>query len=127
MRALLLCSSLLFLFALSTPTLAQSTPRPESSAGQAAQTYRLYNPLGDVVNPYVLVGRIIRIILGASGVLALALFVYGGMLMIISNGDPKKTAAGKNTLIWVSLGFVFIFASYAIITAILAAVGSATS
>ena len=68
-----------------------------------------------------LVNDIVTVILGSVGALALAMFVYGGMLWMTSAGNQQRVQKGKETLIWAVLGLAIIFASYAILNAVLSA------
>ncbi len=79
---------------------------------------KLLNPLG-TAEPEVLIGTIIKAILGLSGSVALLVFVYGGFMYLISAGDTKRVEKGKETLKNAALGLVIIFASYLIVTAII--------
>lgn len=58
----------------------------------------------------------IRILLGAIGVFALFMFMWGGFLMLTSAGSPETVKKAKDTLIWASLGMVVIIASWAFIS-----------
>lgn len=68
-----------------------------------------------------LVGGIIQTILGMVGVLALVMFIYGGILWMTSGGSSEKIKKGKDTIVWAVLGLAFIFFSYAILEFILGA------
>jgi hypothetical protein len=59
-----------------------------------------------------LIGLIIKGVLGIVGSIALLMFIYGGFLMLTSQGDPGKIKKGKDALIWASAGLVVIFGSY---------------
>lgn len=65
--------------------------------------------------------RVITTILGLSGVLALIAFIYGGIIWMISGGDPGKITKGKNMIVWAIIGLVVIFISYAALTFIFGA------
>ena len=45
--------------------------------------------------------------------------VYGGILWMTSRGDAKMIQKGKDTLTWAVLGLAVIFASYAIVNALI--------
>ena len=86
-------------------TLAQSTPATHS-----------LNPLGDTSGGAPeLYGRILRLLLGFSGVGALMFFVWGGITLLMSRGNPDKVKAGKDTLMWAIIGLVVAFSSYIIL------------
>lgn len=69
----------------------------------------------------VLAGRIIKTILGIVGVLALLMFIYGGILWMTSGGSAEKIKKGKDTIVWAVIGLAFIFFSYTILEFILKA------
>jgi len=81
---------------------------------------QLTDPLGNRDVP-VLVGDIISYILGFVGVLALVMFIYGGITWMTSAGAAEKIKKGKDTLVWAVFGLAFIFLSYAILDFILKA------
>jgi len=87
----------------------------------AAAHAQLQNPLG-VTDIRVLIGRVIRALLGISGAVALLMFVYGGMLWLTSGGNADQIKKGKNTLIWAVIGLVVIFTSYTLVSALISAI-----
>lgn len=86
----------------------------------------LDNPLG-TTNPHVIIGRLIRAILGLSGTAALVVFVYGGFLWLTSAGDPKKVEKGKEAIKWAVLGIAFIFISYTLVNALIGVIATGTA
>lgn len=79
----------------------------------------LDNPLGGGVDNIAdLIGRTIKSVLGLSGVVALLMFVWGGMQWVLSAGDEKDVIKGKNTIKWASFGLAIIFFSYTIVSAL---------
>lgn len=80
-----------------------------------ANALSLYNPLGGDVDVPTLIGRIINIVVGLVGAIALLMFIYGGFLWLTSAGDSKKIENGKATLTWAALGLVIIFLARAIL------------
>jgi hypothetical protein len=98
-----------------------STNPATDSGSQELASYQ--NPLG-TNNPNVLIGRIIKAIVGLSGSFALIIFIYGGFMWLISHGNPDYIKKGHKAMILSGVGLVFIFASYFIITVILRALGS---
>jgi len=89
------------------------------------QAKGLEDPLGERDIP-TLVGNIISYILSLVGVLALVMFIYGGITWMTSAGAPEKIKKGRDTLVWAVLGLAFIFLSYAILNFILKALTNTT-
>jgi fumarate reductase subunit D len=93
----------------------------------AAHAVALINPLGET-DVRVLFGRVISAALSVVGSFALLMVVYGGILWMTSRGDTKMIQKGKDTLTWAVLGLAVIFASYAIVNALITGIttGSVT-
>lgn len=86
---------------------------------------KLQNPLGSSEgseDPRVIIGNVIRALLGLVGSLALAVFIYGGFTWVISAGSEEKITKGKQMIIWATLGLAVIFASYALVNFVISAV-----
>ncbi len=73
-----------------------------------------------------ILGRVIKIILGISGSLALASIMYGGFLWLTSGGSVETITKARNIIVWAALGLVVIFASYAIVSTVFDIVSQAT-
>jgi len=54
-------------------------------------------------------------ILGIVGSLALLAFVAGGLMWMLSAGNPEWVTRGKQTIIGAVIGLVVVFTSYTII------------
>jgi hypothetical protein len=65
-----------------------------------------------------LLDRVLQITLPLAGLIALAFFVWGGYMWIISEGDPAKIKSAQGTLTWAILGLVFIALIRLILTAV---------
>ncbi|MBL7053809.1 hypothetical protein ISS06_01220 [Patescibacteria group bacterium] len=83
-----------------------------------AQTQELTDPLGGKEIPEI-VNNIIKSVMGIIGVLALVMFIYGGLLWMTSGGNPEKIKKGRGAIVWAVLGMAFIFFSYAALAFIL--------
>jgi hypothetical protein len=66
-----------------------------------------------------LIGRIASVLVGVSGSIALLIFVWAGITMIRANGDAKLIDQSKKMMVWTVVGLLVIFASEAIIRAVL--------
>lgn len=70
-----------------------------------------------------LVNFYIRGLLPFVGIWALIFFVFGGIIWLTSGGNPDKIKKAQQMMVWATIGIVFIFASYAIVSRIIPAVG----
>lgn len=92
------------------------TPATPLAPGTAGSPAELYNPLGQDVTLFTLIGRLIRAVIGIVGALALLMFVYGGILWITSSGSETRVKQAKGILINSTIGLLIIFFSYTIIS-----------
>lgn len=83
---------------------------------------KLDNPLGED-SIYVILGRIIKALLGIVGSISLLMFIYGGITLLTSAGASEKIKKGQQTLVWASLGILVVFASYAVLKFVFSAFG----
>jgi TRAP-type C4-dicarboxylate transport system permease small subunit len=83
------------------------------SAGQA-HAQKITNPLKANSIPE-LAGLIINVVLGLTGSVALIMFIYGGLLWMLSGGNADRVKQGRDTFIWSILGLVVIFSSYILV------------
>jgi hypothetical protein len=81
-----------------------------------------FKPLGDLTIPQI-IGKVISILLGLSGALALLMFVYGGVVWMTAQGNTEKVGQAQKILIWSILGLIIIFTSYAIVSQVLRLLG----
>lgn len=66
-------------------------------------------------DPRVILGNAIGGALSILGALALAVFIYGGFIWMLSWGNQDRITKGKNVLIWAFLGLLVIFSSYTVV------------
>jgi len=74
----------------------------------------LPNPIACDSIPCIFV-NVMRMFLGAVGVFALFVFMWGGFQMLTSAGNPETIKKAKDTLVWASLGILVVISSWAII------------
>lgn len=72
------------------------------------------NQLGTTSVP-LLIGRIIRALMGIVGSIALVVLIYGGFLWMTSVGNADRVNKAKDLLVWGALGVLVILSSYAIV------------
>jgi len=64
-----------------------------------------------------------RIVLGLIGSLALLMFIYGGVLFLISAGSSESVGKAKKVIVAAVIGLVIVFASFLIIKFVLGTMG----
>lgn len=74
----------------------------------------LNDPLGNVPITTI-IGRVIKALLGLSGAVALLVFVWSGILMILAGGNPERIKKAKDSLVWATIGLVVIFTAYTLV------------
>lgn len=115
-RRLLTSPLLTLVFLISLFLVWQLAP---TSLAQAASG--LQNPLG-TSDPRIIIGNVIKALLGVTGSLALAVFILGGFTWVTSAGSEEKIRKGKEMILWAALGLFIIFASYALVQFVIGAV-----
>jgi len=111
--------------AVTTPPPAGTPTNVSGATSAAAAEAVLPDPLG-VTDVRVLVGRVIKAILGVSGMLALLMFVWGGLLWMTSQGEKEKIAKGQKTLAWAVIGLAVLFTAYAGVNWVIGALAQST-
>jgi len=81
------------------------------------------NPLGNTAGGGPeLYGRIIRLLLGFTGVASLLFFIWGGVQLLASRGNTDKIKAGRDTIVWAIIGMFVAFSSYIVLRYVIKAV-----
>lgn len=106
--------SLLIILTSAVSAATQTNPQPSATANSVPLTNPLTGNQTSIEIP-VLIGRIIKAVLGIVGSLALVMFIYGGFMWMTSAGNSEQVQKGKNILIWAALGLAVIFSSYALV------------
>ncbi|MFH1822570.1 MAG: pilin [Patescibacteria group bacterium] len=76
------------------------------------------------VNDFIVVAvRASEIILGIVGSLALLMFIYGGVMFLISAGNSEKVSQAKQIILGAIIGLVIVFTSWMIINFSMTALG----
>lgn len=105
------------LISLSLPLVVEAqgpTGATGDAGGGSGGVTKLSNPLG-VDDPRIIVGNIIKAILGIVGSLALAVFIFGGLNWVTSAGNEDKIKKGKDMILWATFGLAVIFSSYVLV------------
>jgi len=92
---------------------------PILPAGAVGPGEASLNPLGAIAGPQELYGRLLRFLLGFVGAGALTFFIIGGVILLMSQGNPEKVKMGKDTLVWAIIGMFVAFTSYIILRFVL--------
>lgn len=74
----------------------------------------------------ITIAKIIRVVLGFLGIIALVLMLYAGFIIMTSAGDAQKVDTGKRILLNATIGLAIILASFAITQFVLNKLGEAT-
>ncbi len=108
---LLLVFLISFLF---IPILTYATTTQSQNTQSSDNTVKLTNPLSSD-DPAIIIGNVIKGILGLTGVLALAAFVAGGVMWMTSGGNADRVKKGRDILVWAVIGLFIVFSSYSIL------------
>ncbi len=86
----------------------------------------LTNPLGSN-DLRVVIGYLVRAMLGLSGAIALFVFVWAGLQMMLAAGEAKKITKAKESLTWATIGLVVIFTAYTLVYTLVTALSTGTA
>jgi hypothetical protein len=76
------------------------------------------------VNDFVLlIAQYVQIVFSIIGSIALLVFIYGGVVLLMSGGNSDRVSKGKQILIAAVIGIVLVFSSYMIIQFALESLG----
>ena len=67
--------------------------------------------------------NVFTIIFSVMGIVAVIVIILGGFYFLTSTGDPAKIKKGKDTILWVIVGFVVVLFSFAVVNFILNSIG----
>lgn len=74
----------------------------------------------------VIIGNIVRIVLGFLGIVAVVLIIYAGAIWMTAAGDPAKVSKAKQIMINAGIGLVIVLSALAITQFILNTLADAT-
>ncbi|MFA6254990.1 MAG: TrbC/VirB2 family protein [Patescibacteria group bacterium] len=97
---------------------------PVVLALETGLNYGTYSGLG-TQDIRVTIMKIIRVILGFVGVIAIVIVIYGGYTWMTSGGNAEKIEKAKKILINAVIGLVIIFSAFAIVSFIIRALEGA--
>lgn len=94
-----------------------------ATAKPALAAAGLTNPLGSAdIN--TIIGTVVKGLLGLSGAIALLVFVWAGLMMMLSQGSPDKVKKAKGSLVWATIGLVVIFTAYTLVATLISAIST---
>jgi len=104
-------------------TPAEETPIKTMSIGtlkgMAAESL---NP-ASLTSATQIIGRAIKLLTAFVGSIALALYIYSGLLWMTSAGNSGQVDKAKNILIWATLGVVIMLGSYVLVDFLFKSIG----
>jgi len=106
--------------------LAETNGKPSSESKlipAECLTDKLDPKCADVSIFLLMLIQITNYLFSIIGAVALAVFVYGGVLMVISQGNSEKTKKGMETLMAAFIGLIVAFAGYMLINFLAGALG----
>lgn len=80
-----------------------------TGTGSGSRTIEVTNPLGEdeaARNPITIIGNVIRAVLIFLGVITLIMFIYAGILMMMSGGNEEAFKKGRNIMVYTIIGLV---------------------
>ena len=77
-------------------------------------------------DPRIIIARIIRIILGFLGVVAVGLIIYAGFIWMTAKGEEEKINQAKKIMLGAVIGLVIVLGSFGLATFILNRLSSST-
>ncbi len=70
---------------------------------------------------------VIRILLAGIGLFGLVMFMWGGFLMLTSQGNADRIQKAKETLVWATLGIMVILGSWVLLRFVLSTLVDVTT
>ena len=102
-----------------TPGGTSGATTPGGTDGTPAKSVsKLPNPIG-VTNFNDLFAKLIKYIIGFTGSVALAVFIYGGVMYLVSAGRQDYLAKAKKAVTQAIFGLIIVFSSYLIVKLII--------
>ena len=68
-----------------------------------------------------LILTIVDYFLGFLGLIAVLMIIYGGVMMVTSQGNPEAVGKGKKIITYAAIGILIVLMSFAIVSTILGA------
>ncbi len=81
----------------------------------------------DQVSLPVMIGRIIDIVVGLTGIIVFLLFVYAGVIWMTAQGDTGKVEKARGILTAATIGLVIVLSAFAIANFVVTQLDNATN
>ena len=62
------------------------------------------------------VADLLRIVFGLAGAIAVLVIVIAGIMFILSQGDPQKSATARNMIIYAGVGLAVMVAAFSLVS-----------
>lgn len=95
----------------------QAAPAPKCPTGSVCLENPLQNETTDAAS---IIGIVIKAALVVIGAVTLLMFVKGAKSWMMSGGNMEKVTAGSKTMMWAAIGALLVFASYIVVSALVA-------
>lgn len=66
-----------------------------------------------------ILGKVTHLVAVLTGIAAIIMFIIGGLMYVLSNGDSSRVTLARNTLIYASLGVIITIAAQSIVVFVL--------
>lgn len=134
MKRFVFVITLLVFIGLNGPVVAAADPEPDPCKDAKFATENELLPCGIVQKDAsgkvgnilptsnvktVLLPYAIKVLLGITGALSVVVFVYAGVMLIISQGNEEELTKFKNILIWSIVGLALVTTSYGLVRGIM--------
>ncbi|MEK7625391.1 MAG: hypothetical protein AAB467_03505 [Patescibacteria group bacterium] len=116
MKSLIIFAFLYSIFYILNPFSALAFAPPPCPPNTPDGTVCLENPLAsESTDAKVIIGTIIKGVLGILGSITLLMLIWGGFLWLTSAGKEEQIKKGSATMIWALIGVAVIFSAYILI------------
>lgn len=97
-----------------------ASPAAQAACGNPANGYQAGLDCGNgAISVPTAINRTIDVLLYITGAASVIVMVVGGLRYVLSGGDPKNTAAAKDTIMYAAIGLVVSLLAYAIVNFVL--------
>ena len=107
------------IFAITTFIYLLLTPKAYAQDGEISQYFDAWQSAIGINTSLTslsgIINALVPLIIVFSGVILLAMLIYGGFEMLTAAGNPEQAEKGKKRLTTSLIGFIVIFAAYWII------------